>query len=239
MWTVIQKKVINFSIYTRNAVQYFRIGELCLIILVVLSIPDHIHSVVESELYKFSFYLGSSPTPSRSNSPSPSSPAGGNISLTIPKSRSFSVANVTPQPSIPVKRGSMRERRSFQHGNEGGSKSAPVQFIDNNKLLAPLVTKDGDSTMETNQTNASAQQPQAVAKLPTPSKDIPLLSRRLNITSDYESNDSPSSSDHSDNVTLCGEDGVPGHPIHRARGLAKVSIVHWLQSYCNSNKITL
>lgn len=131
---------------------------------------------------------GSSPTGSRSNSPSPSSPT--TISLTIPKSRSFSLASLGPV-AMGTKRNS-RERRSL---HQTGSNSDP-NLVSPNKgektLLSPLTKPEGDFGKGVSSSVKDSH---------------PGLSKRLNITSDYESSDSPGSSDHSDNV-MGAEDSV-------------------------------
>jgi hypothetical protein len=140
---------------------------------------------------------GSSPTGSRSNSPSPSSPT--TISLTIPKSRSFSTASIGAHAgsAASTQKRPPRDRKGYflaspaQTDSATGSTPAPVGKMD--KCLSPLVKGE-----------AEIKELSGTAKVLTSpmSKDLQsaALSKRLNITSDYESSDSPSSSDHSDNV---------------------------------------
>lgn len=133
----------------------------------------------------------SSPTGSRSNSPSPSSPT--TVTLTIPKSRSFSVASPSTHNLPPSQKRLVRKSVGF----------APLSTdlkSDAFKPVSPLVGGDGVHTGDGSKT------------YPTSAKDAQSVSvKRLNVTSDYESNDSPSSSDHSDNV-LTGEDLVGSPP---------------------------
>ena len=130
---------------------------------------------------------GSSPTNSRSNSPSPSSPT--TISLMIPKSRSFS-ATVGP---VPAKRNS-RERRS-------GTQTAP-----DSNLLSPIKPDKVKGLPRSSEADTT----DIKVTTPTGKETYPSLSKRLNITSDYESSDSPGSSDHSDNVASVDESSATG-----------------------------
>ncbi|XP_064617945.1 LOW QUALITY PROTEIN: cGMP-inhibited 3',5'-cyclic phosphodiesterase 3A-like [Liolophura sinensis] len=133
----------------------------------------------------------SSPTGSRSNSPSPSSPT--TVTLTIPKSRSFSVASPSTHNLPPSQKRLVRKSVGFAPLN---TDLKPDTF----KPVSPLVGGDGVHTGDSSKT------------YPTSAKDAQSVSvKRLNVTSDYESNDSPSSSDHSDNV-LTGEDLVGSPP---------------------------
>jgi cGMP-inhibited 3',5'-cyclic phosphodiesterase A len=126
---------------------------------------------------------GSSPTGSRSNSPSPSSPT--TISLTIPKSRSFSLASLGPTAMGTKRR--TGERRSVHQMSSDHILLSPVKSSKEN-LVSPSFSKPDTSDSKDGGRSSSV-------------KDIhPGLSKRLNITSDYESSDSPGSSDHSDNV---------------------------------------
>ena len=162
---------------------------------------------------------GSSPQGSRSNSPSPSSPT--TISLTIPKSRSFSLASAMSSSNSPGKR-SGRDRRGF-HQSEGNisacssgglspssgattslkpdkSPSPLASTPENVKELGRSISEPPPTSYSPSTVGASPSVPAGVRYTPgvTITKD---LHRRLNITSDYESSDSPGSSDHSDNVT--------------------------------------
>ena len=162
---------------------------------------------------------GSSPQGSRSNSPSPSSPT--TISLTIPKSRSFSLASTMSSPNSQGKR-SGRDRRGF-HQSEGNisacssgglspssatttsfkpdkSPSPLASTPENVKELGRSISEPPPASYSSSTASASPSLPAGVKSTPgvTITKD---LHRRLNITSDYESSDSPGSSDHSDNVT--------------------------------------
>lgn len=134
---------------------------------------------------------GSSPTNSRSNSPSPSSPT--NISLIIPKSRSFSLATISPAP-MGVKRA--RERRSM------GAMCDPKLLSPGktDKTVSPLVRQEPGGP-DRSPSNAS---PNKEASAAQPSdKPHPALFR-TNVTSDYESSESAANSDYSD--LMSGED---------------------------------
>lgn len=134
---------------------------------------------------------GASPAGSRSNSPSPSSPT---VVLTIPKSRSFSLATPTPMS------GSIHNKKLAR------------------KSMAPSVSQES---------NVSSKHSSLLLKTDTDSQDEgdgsnfmkdtqhSSVRTRANITSDYESNDSPSSSDHSDNV-VTSEDFVTGSPPNKS-----------------------
>lgn len=127
----------------------------------------------------------SSPAGSRSNSPSPSSPT--TVTLSIPKSRSYSVT--TPSSSIP---NSHYQKRLSQ-------KSVYLASPGSEFNSANIMSK-ADS-----------------------SKDIAAASfKRLNMTSDYESNDSPSSSDHSDNVNTSDE--LVGSPPKKLSAQADMNL---------------
>ena len=135
-----------------------------------------------------------SPVGSRSNSPSPSSPT---VVLTIPKSRSFSLATPSPSGASHTKRLSRKSMApSLQGIDSGGLTRADFAST---KHISPLA-KDKDSFIPVEEVDKSSQH--------VPSN------RRLNLTSDYESNDSPSSSDHSDSV-LTSDDPVSGSPPKR------------------------
>ena len=143
---------------------------------------------------------GSSPTNSRSNSPSPSSPT--TISLTIPKSRSFSTANNGSsggsQSSVTNQRRGSRERRSYYP--PGDATPSPVHGNDKTGPPGKGEAEGKDALMK----HTSGKEGHTIG-----------LSKRFNITSDYESSDSPSSSDHSDNVMTMEELGSasPGRPL--------------------------
>ncbi|XP_059141069.1 cGMP-inhibited 3',5'-cyclic phosphodiesterase 3A-like [Physella acuta] len=117
---------------------------------------------------------GSSPNGSRSNSPSPSSVSNSTTVLTIPKSRSFSLVSApTIQPTY-----SRRFARKSTASSESLG-SSPTRN-DAKPAISPLA-RTGEETVLSNVASSS------------------IIQKRL-ITSDYESSDSPSSSDHSDNV---------------------------------------
>ncbi|XP_071114452.1 cGMP-inhibited 3',5'-cyclic phosphodiesterase 3A-like isoform X2 [Haliotis cracherodii] len=124
---------------------------------------------------------GSSPNGSRSNSPSPSSNT--TVVLTIPKSRSFSLASAPTSQSHPRTR---FMRRSMVATS---SESAISPTKAESKGLSPLVKSDVQDDGDRAKVSALSKELQCSA-----------FSKRFNITSDYESSDSPSSSDHSDNV---------------------------------------
>lgn len=153
---------------------------------------------------------GSSPTGSRSNSPSPSSPT--TISLTIPKSRSFSVASVGAHSGgTSSQRRPQRDRKGVNFlsnspvapsGSDSVASSTPSPIKPGDKSLSPLVKGV--------EAEHGGKEHGGKSSLVSPvTKDLQsgLLSKRLNITSDYESSDSPSSSDHSDNVTSVDDIG--------------------------------
>ncbi|XP_060592885.1 cGMP-inhibited 3',5'-cyclic phosphodiesterase 3A-like, partial [Ruditapes philippinarum] len=127
---------------------------------------------------------GSSPVESRSNSPSPSSPT---VVLTIPKSRSFSLAATQPSTSSANSHLKRLTRKSVTPlSNTDGATSS-------NSKISPLVKAEiQDSNEERMRITAHNKEH--------------LTSIRKNITSDYEScNESPSSSDHSDNIPTVDE----------------------------------
>ncbi|XP_050391409.2 cGMP-inhibited 3',5'-cyclic phosphodiesterase 3A isoform X3 [Patella vulgata] len=125
---------------------------------------------------------GSSPNGSRSNSPSPISNT--TVVLTIPKSRSFSLA-ATPSSQSHQRRYS---RKSV--GNTSDIGFSPVKL--DSKTVRPMAPPEFEQ----------GEDREAVSKP---------LTKRLHITSDYESSDSPSSSDHSDNIAT-SEDLVGSPP---------------------------
>ena len=86
-----------------------------------------------------------------------------------------------------------RDRRTLQYntpssGDCGNNSLSPVKSDNSISPLAKteVEVKDGSK---------------GISKAVSPKDMHPGLSRRLNITSDYESSDSPGSSDHGDNVT--------------------------------------
>ena len=141
---------------------------------------------------------GSSPVESRSNSPSPSSPT---VVLTIPKSRSFSLA--ATQPSISAVNSHLkRATRKSVTPLSSVDTSAVSNYTDNK--ISPLVKSDL-------QDNADERM-----RISALNKEH-LTSIRKNITSDYEScNESPSSSDHSDNIPIA--DDFSGSPPKKTCG---------------------
>ncbi|KAK3583959.1 hypothetical protein CHS0354_033754 [Potamilus streckersoni] len=134
---------------------------------------------------------GSSPTGSRSNSPSPSSQT---VVLMIPKSRSFSMA-ATTQPISSNNHVKRLSRKSMTPLST--SETVMTQCVSKpEKAIGPLFRggMDTDSDKEDR------------TKMPSSAKEhFSSHIRKLNVTSDYESNDSPSSSDHSDNVPTSDE----------------------------------
>ena len=123
---------------------------------------------------------GSSPQESRSNSPSPSSPT---VVLTIPKSRSFSL---TAQPTSMTSHLKRLARKSvIPTASDISSKP---------EKISPLVKAELDSSAE-DRLKVSALHKEHLSSI-----------RKMNVTSDYEScNESPSSSDHSDNILTSDE----------------------------------
>ncbi|XP_056016554.1 cGMP-inhibited 3',5'-cyclic phosphodiesterase 3A-like isoform X4 [Ostrea edulis] len=148
---------------------------------------------------------GSSPVGSRSNSPSPSSPT---VVLSIPKSRSFSLVTPTPIGGSHPKRPS-RKSVTSNLGTEVSGISKSSDFIQ----LSPLVKDELDYAQEKGD------------KRSTNSASF----HRINMTSDYESNDSPNSSDHSDNVTAYDEvAGSPPKKVIYSHGTASSSQKSWV-----------
>lgn len=148
---------------------------------------------------------GSSPVGSRSNSPSPSSPT---VVLSIPKSRSFSLVAPVPIGGSHPKRPS-RKSVASNMGTEVSGISKSSDFIQ----LSPLVKDELDFAQEKGdkKSNNSAS------------------FRRINMTSDYESNDSPNSSDHSDNVTTYDEvAGSPPKKVIYSHGTPSSSQKSWV-----------
>ncbi|XP_078309706.1 cGMP-inhibited 3',5'-cyclic phosphodiesterase 3A-like isoform X2 [Crassostrea virginica] len=148
---------------------------------------------------------GSSPAGSRSNSPSPSSPT---VVLSIPKSRSFSLVAPTPIGGSHPKRPS-RKSVASNLGTEVSGIPKSSDFIQ----LSPLVKDELDFAQEKGdkRSNHSAS------------------FGRINMTSDYESNDSPNSSDHSDNVTAYDEvAGSPPKKVIYSHGTPSSSQKSWV-----------
>ncbi|XP_021363582.1 cGMP-inhibited 3',5'-cyclic phosphodiesterase A-like isoform X2 [Mizuhopecten yessoensis] len=154
----------------------------------------------------------SSPVGSRSNSPSPSSPT---VILTIPKSRSFSLASPSPAGSSHSKRFSRKSMASSVQGLESftgrGDSLSSSSSLSSSKHISSYSTS---TTKEDSDLSPSAMDEGDRSKLPLFKEQQMTSLRRLNITSDYESNDSPSSSDHSDSV-LTSDDLVSGSPPKR------------------------
>ncbi|KAL5010806.1 hypothetical protein ScPMuIL_013111, partial [Solemya velum] len=136
---------------------------------------------------------GSSPVGSRSSSPSPSSPT---VVLTIPKSRSFSLASPTPMVASHAKR---LTRKSMAPAVPISEISTVSPGRNDNRVISPLAKAEVETVEEGDR-----------LKSITVSKDQFTSLRRLNITSDYESSDSPNSSDHSDTVLTA--DDLSGSP---------------------------
>ena len=132
---------------------------------------------------------GASPAASRSNSPSPSSPT--TVSLIIPKTRSFSIATTTPY-SPPVQKRTSRDRKSLHLPNTQMDSISPSK---SEKSVSPLVI--GEVKVEEERGKVVSM---------TMDSGHPSI-QRVNISSDYESSDSPSNSDHSDNI-MGIEDGA-------------------------------
>jgi len=129
---------------------------------------------------------GSSPVESRSNSPSPSSPT---VVLTIPKSRSFSLAATQPSTSSQTHLKRMARKSVTPILTSEGASSTKVL----DSKLSPLVKGELQESSEER------------LRISALNKEH-LTSIRKNITSDYEScNESPSSSDHSDNIPTADE----------------------------------
>ncbi|XP_069104375.1 cGMP-inhibited 3',5'-cyclic phosphodiesterase 3A-like isoform X2 [Argopecten irradians] len=147
----------------------------------------------------------SSPVGSRSNSPSPSSPT---VVLTIPKSRSFSLASPSPVGSSHSKRFSRKSMASSVQGLES-SAGRGDSISSSSKHISSYSTSNTKEDL-----SSSAMEEGEHSKLPLIKEQQITSLRRLNITSDYESNDSPSSSDHSDGV-MTSDDLVSGSPPKR------------------------
>ncbi|XP_033739630.1 cGMP-inhibited 3',5'-cyclic phosphodiesterase A-like [Pecten maximus] len=156
----------------------------------------------------------SSPVGSRSNSPSPSSPT---VILTIPKSRSFSLASPSPVGSSHSKRFSRKSMASSVQGLEssaGRGDSLSSSLSSSSSSSKHISSYSTSTTKEDSDLSPSAMEEGEHTKLPLIKEQQMTSLRRLNITSDYESNDSPSSSDHSDGV-MTSDDLVSGSPPKR------------------------
>jgi len=129
----------------------------------------------------------SSPVASRSNSPSPGSPT--TLALNIPKTRSFSVANVGPMVITPRK--PTRDHRSCFGATADTSRLSPLKTDIAGSLVCAR-TPDMLNELSSEQMSAARDTHSG-------------LTKRLNITSDYESSSSPSSSEYSD-LASCNDD---------------------------------
>ncbi|WAR07025.1 PDE3A-like protein, partial [Mya arenaria] len=155
---------------------------------------------------------GSSPVESRSNSPSPSSPT---VVLTIPKSRSFSLAATQPASSSSSHLKRMA-RKSVTPISSSSSEGASASKLSESKL-SPLVKGELQDASDDR------------LRITALNKEH-LTSIRKNITSDYEScNESPSSSDHSDNIPASDEFSasppkkmVCGRPVDTSSQLSRL-----------------
>ena len=182
---------------------------------------------------------GSSPNGSRSNSPSPSAPptssssvsslaggGGGGVSssatvLTIPKSRSLSlVAPPTSSgaQSVYQRRFSSRKSCTADASSSSSSSSSSAALIGPASLgkqttISPLARLSSDASSSQGETEG--QLAPGKSMLARDVSGSSLLQKRF-ITSDYESSDSPSSSDLSDNVGAA-DDGVAGSPPRKVR----------------------
>ena len=130
---------------------------------------------------------GSSPVESRSNSPSPSSPT---VVLTIPKSRSFSLAATQPSTtSSHLKRLTRKSVTPVSTTSDNLSAAHPKP-----EKISPLAKGELDTNVD-ERLKVAALHREHLASI-----------RKMNVTSDYEScNESPSSSDHSDNILTSDE----------------------------------
>nr|KAG5703271.1 hypothetical protein BaRGS_025513 [Batillaria attramentaria] len=174
---------------------------------------------------------GSSPAGSRSNSPSPSTTS--TVILTIPKSRSFSLASATttaPHPTYARR----FPRKSFANDGSGiatggsgsasmGSSATSPTRADgrlDGKGLSPLVRSEFQAEDGEAPSSSGAGSGQGGgAREREKERGQGLLKQRF-ITSDYESSDSPNSSDLSDNVGATEDGGVstPRKDIRIAAG---------------------
>ncbi|KAI8791783.1 cGMP-inhibited 3',5'-cyclic phosphodiesterase 3A-like isoform X2 [Biomphalaria glabrata] len=129
---------------------------------------------------------GSSPNGSRSNSPSPASVSNSTTILTIPKSRSFSLASA---PTVQSSYSRRFPRKSATSESSLLSFGSAPSRMESKQSISPLA-RTGESIDE--------REANTVKVLSSVSSSA-IIQKRI-ITSDYESSDSPSSSDHSDNV---------------------------------------
>ena len=189
---------------------------------------------------------GSSPNGSRSNSPSPSAPptsssgvsslasgGGANSSatvLTIPKSRSLSlVAPPTSSGAQSVYQRRFSSRKScVADASSSSSSSSPSSTASASLLSSASSGKQTAMSPLARSSEVSSSQgelePQHTAGRSMLARDLSgssLLQKRL-ITSDYESSDSPSSSDLSDNVGTT-DDGVASSPPRKVSSKTKNS----------------
>lgn len=159
---------------------------------------------------------GSSPVESRSNSPSPSSPT---VVLTIPKSRSFSLAATQPSATSPHLK---RLTRKSVTPLSSDSLSKPEK-------ISPLVKAELDSSNVDERLKVAALHKEHLASI-----------RKMNVTSDYEScNESPSSSDHSDNILTSDEmssSSPPKKVISRVVGIILFIFLPYYESLHVSGK---
>ncbi|KAH9500195.1 cGMP-inhibited 3',5'-cyclic phosphodiesterase A [Bulinus truncatus] len=137
---------------------------------------------------------GSSPNGSRSNSPSPASVSNSTTILTIPKSRSFSLASAPPVQSSFSRRFSRKSANSSEPSLLSFG-SAPSR-IETKQSISPLA-RTGESSEDRDVSSV---------KVLSSVSSSAIIQKRIT-TSDYESSDSPSSSDHSDNVYTSEEMG--------------------------------
>ena len=156
---------------------------------------------------------GSSPTGSRSNSPSPGSPT--TISLTIPKSRSFSASGASGSGQT----GSANQKRGSReyHGFYQSADSLLSAGRTPEKISPSINQADGKGL--------AAKSPQTKDGLATNVGGTG-LSKRFNITSDYESSDSPGSSDHSDNVMTIEDMGGSVSPSRLGTDVAHTQLTN-------------
>ncbi|XP_076444816.1 cGMP-inhibited 3',5'-cyclic phosphodiesterase 3A-like isoform X3 [Babylonia areolata] len=164
---------------------------------------------------------GSSPSGSRSNSPSPSTNT--TVVLTIPKSRSFSLASATAPHTYQrrLARKSLAADNSSGLGSGSGSSAgattstvSPTARFEP-KALSPLMKPDMHPS-DAGEGGGLALGGGSAGK----EGGGGLLKQRL-ITSDYESSDSPNSSDLSDNMGTTEDGGMSAMP--RKESLQRLS----------------
>ena len=177
---------------------------------------------------------GSSPSGSRSNSPSPST--NSTVILTIPKSRSFSLASA-PAPYTQRR----FPRKSFANDGStasaiGGTTGAPAPLAGSatavsptrfeSKAVSPLAKAEahsedsGDGSSWAGRERAGPGGPGAGAAKEAAGAGGQSLLRQRFVTSDYESSDSPNSSDLSDNMGATEDGGVSApRKVRRASAL--------------------